>query len=133
MLLLCDHAAVADGKLYINGGGWSQTIADRPVHVGIAAKIEVPWDQTNVQHDVKIKLVTEDGHAVLNADSQEVGAEATLEVGRPAGLPHGVALDVPVALNFPGITVPEGGYRWVLRVDEDSEASVSFRAVKGGS
>ena len=39
-MLLCDSAQVADGKLYILGGGWSMTGPD-PVPSAVALKIDV--------------------------------------------------------------------------------------------
>jgi hypothetical protein len=128
-MLLCDHVAVSEGKLYINGAGWSQVPAATPFTGGLAVKLEVPWDQTNVPHEINLRLVDEDGHAITNDNDEPIGAQAKLEVGRPPGLRHGVALDAPLAVNFPGLVLKPGGYRWELLVDGVIEADVTFEAV----
>jgi len=43
-MLLCDSAQVADGKLYILGGGWSVT-GPQPVPSAVAIKLEVDWHE----------------------------------------------------------------------------------------
>ena len=43
-MLLCDAAQVADGKLFVLGGGWSLTGPD-PVPSAIALKIDVDWHE----------------------------------------------------------------------------------------
>ena len=42
-MLLADYAVVADGKLYVSGGGWSVTSPGAPS--AIAMKLDVPWDR----------------------------------------------------------------------------------------
>ena len=123
--MLCDHVAVADGKLYINGGGWNITGPDAAPS-GIAVLIEVPWNKTNRQIPLRIRLLHEDGDAVTQASPAgsapvEVGAE--VEVGRPAGLPPGSPLLVPLAVNLPPIPLPAGhGYVWQAELDGESDA-----------
>ena len=43
-MLLCDAAQVADGKLFVLGGGWSLTGPD-PMPSAIALKIDVGWHE----------------------------------------------------------------------------------------
>ena len=43
-MLLADSAQVADRKLYVLGGGLS-VIGPRPQPMGVAIRIEVPWDR----------------------------------------------------------------------------------------
>ena len=45
-MLLADSAQVADRKLYVLGGGLS-VIGPRPQPMGVAIRIEVPWDRAN--------------------------------------------------------------------------------------
>ena len=68
-MLLCDHAVVADGKLYINGGGWSIRPA-LPVPMYLALKFDVPWDQAGQPMTLDLRLVDEDGHPVVQPGPQ---------------------------------------------------------------
>jgi hypothetical protein len=129
-MMLCDHAAVADGKLYINGGGWSTVLRpDMPTPMGIAVKALIPWDQTNMQHTIVIELRDEDGQAVLNPDGQPWRADGTIEVGRPPGLKPGTAIDAPMAVFFPGIALATGGYMWTLEIDGAELAAIAIRVL----
>ncbi len=41
-MMLCDAAAVADGKLYVHGGGWTHLWApDTPTNMALAVLIAV--------------------------------------------------------------------------------------------
>jgi hypothetical protein len=70
-MMLADYAAVAEGKLFISGGGWSIT-GPLPFQHAIVVDIKVPWYAINSEHQFKIEL--------LDADSQPV------EVETPEGL-----------------------------------------------
>lgn len=120
-MLLCDHVAVADGKLYIAGGGWSVK-GPAPMPSGIAILFGVPWDQANHAHHLRLTLERQDGGPVMQQNelgqSQPVEIEADFEVGRPPGLARGTDLDLPLALNLPPLGLEPGQrYRWVLEVD----------------
>ena len=54
-MLLADFVQAVQGKLYVLGGGWSVT-GPGAVQMGIAVKIEVPWDQANLQHAFRLTL-----------------------------------------------------------------------------
>src|SRR6202012_4382160 len=45
-MMLADHAQVADGKLFISGGGWS-VCGPGPVACGVAVLFHIPWQHTN--------------------------------------------------------------------------------------
>src|SRR5439155_10839618 len=62
-MLLCDAAQVADGKLYVLGGGWSITGPD-PAPSAIAVKIEVGWHEADESHHWELFLVDADGREV---------------------------------------------------------------------
>ena len=63
-MLLCDAAQVADGKLYILGGGWSVT-GPMPMPSAIAVKVEVDWHEVDQLHEWEVSLIDEDGHPVV--------------------------------------------------------------------
>lgn len=124
-MLLCDAAQVAEGKLFVLGGGWSITGPD-PVPSAVAIKLEVPWDRANERHHWELFLVDADGRPVtVKGDFGEhaVQVAGDFEVVRPEGLPAGAPLDVPIAVNLPPLPVPPGGrYEWRLTVDGQENA-----------
>lgn len=133
-MLLCDHAEVADNKLFINGAGWDTCGSPSPPHA-VAVLVHVPWDQTNTVHRYSLHLLDEDGQPVtMPGPTGQVAVEATggFEVGRPPGVPHGTAIAVPLALNVGPLLLDAGrGYEWRLRLDDSVEDqwSVPFRTV----
>lgn len=123
-LLLCDAAQAVGGKLYVLGGGWS-IAGPGPVTMALALKIEVPWDQANRIHDLRLALVDADGKPVMvptQEGERPVEFKAKFEVGRPPGLRPGTPLDYVLALNMESLPVPPGGrYEWRLEIDGHSE------------
>jgi hypothetical protein len=137
-LLLADHAVVAEGKLYINGGGWSVTSGGAPS--AIAVKLDVPWDRTNQRLQLRLRLIGQDGEQVVVHNPEgpqpvEIAAEA--EVGRPAGLAHGADIDFPMAFQIGPLPLQPGQrYQWVLDIDgetrEEWRLTFSTRPAPGG-
>ncbi len=126
--LLCDAAQVADGKLYILGGGWTLTGPGPFVH-GLALKLEVPWGEANRRHALEAFLLDEDGQAVSIGDPPtEVKFETEFEVGRPPGIVQGTRLDLPFAVNFGAMELPPGrGFAWSIRVSGLERGRARFR------
>ncbi len=122
-MLLCDHAAVAEGKLYINGGGWSVRPA-APVPMFLALKVDVPWDRAGRPIAMELRLVDEDGHPVTQlapAGPTPVLVAAQLEVGRPPGLVAGAPVDAALAIGIPPFALPAGRrFSWRLAVDGEA-------------
>ena len=58
-IMLADFAQAVNGKLYIMGGGWSLT-GPAPSPSAIAIKVEVPWNDTNRKHSLKLELLDGD-------------------------------------------------------------------------
>jgi hypothetical protein len=137
-LLLADHAVVAEGKLYISGGGWSVTSPGAPS--AIAVKLDVPWDRTNQRLQLTLRLVGQDGEPVIvpGPDSpQPVEITAQAEVGRPAGLAHGADIDFPLAFQIGPLPLHPGQrYQWVLDIDgetrDDWRLAFSTRPTSAG-
>jgi hypothetical protein len=120
-MLLADFAQVADGKLTVVGGGWSLT-GPEPVPFGIAILVRVPWDQANAVHTMRLELLDADGQAVpMETDDGEAPVvffdDVAFEVGRPAGIKPGTALDFPVAINSSPLPLEPGLYEWRLSID----------------
>jgi len=123
-MLLADSAQAVEGKLYILGGGWSIS-GPEPSPMAIAIKIEVPWDEANKRHSLKLALINADGQPVMvptPTGDRPVELSAEFEVGRPPGLKPGTSLDLPVALNIaPLPLLPDSRYVWRCSIDDKSE------------
>ena len=138
-LLLADHAVVADGKLYISGGGWSVTSPGAPS--AIAVKLDVPWDRANQQLHLRLRLIGQDGDPVLFAGPsgpQAVEITADAEIGRPEGLPLGADIDFPMAFQLGPLPIEPGQrYQWVLDIDgethQDWHLTFTTRPAEPGS
>jgi hypothetical protein len=120
-MMLADHAQAVDGKLYISGGGWSITGPD-PAPSAIAMDIKVPWDERDVEHNLRLDLVDTDGQPVLVPTLQGVQpltVDAQLKLEGPFdGVKPGTPLDAPLALNLGPIPLAPGGrYEWRLTVN----------------
>jgi hypothetical protein len=127
-VLLCDSAEVADGKLFVLGGGWS-LVGPGPFIQAFAIKLEVPWTEANRRHQLSAHLVDEDERPVeLGDPPNPTKFESEFEVGRPPGLPPGTPLDLPLAVNLGPMQLPPGrGYAWVIRIDGDEVDRTRFR------
>ena len=126
-LLLADFAQVAEGKLTVVGGGWSVT-GPEPTPFAIAILVQVPWDQANVRHTLRLELLDADGNAVtIETDEGEEEPilfcdDLVFEVGRPPGLKPGTPLDFPLAVNSGPLPFEPGGrYEWRLSIDGRSD------------
>ena len=123
-LLLADHAVVADGKLYINGGGWSVT-GPTPTPSAIAVKLDVPWDRANQKLHLRLRLIGQDGDPVTVPGPEgptpvEITGDA--EIGRPEGLVEGADIDFPLAFQLGPLPLEPGQrYQWVLDIDDETK------------
>jgi hypothetical protein len=119
-ILLSDAAEAVNGKLYILGGGWS-ICGPEPAPMALAIKVEIPWDQTNARHELRVDLVDADGQPVtVEAPEGErpIFVTASFEVGRPAGVKPGTPIDLPIALRLGPLPLPPGGrFEWRLSID----------------
>jgi hypothetical protein len=124
-MLLCDAAQVADGKLYILGGGWSLTGPD-PAPSAIAVKLEIPWHMAEQTHHWELFLVDADGREVMvmgpDGTMQPVEIRGDFSVGRPVEIPEGSPIDLPLAFNLgPLPLTPNSRYTWRLVIDGATE------------
>lgn len=136
-MLLADHAEAINGKLYIMGGGWSIS-GPSPSPSALAIKIEVPWNDANRRHELKVELLDGDYRPVLvptPAGNCALVVTGSFEVGRPPGIIIGSPLDVPFAFNIGPIALePEGRYFWRLSIDgkTDDNWQVAFSTRPSG-
>jgi len=69
-MMLADHAQVADGKLFISGGGWS-TCGPGPTPCSVAVIFHVPWQETGEKVSFALRLIDEDGRGVMQPGAQD--------------------------------------------------------------
>ena len=123
-LMLADYAEAVNGKLYIMGGG--RTVpGPAPSSFAIAVLIEIPWDETNRRHVLRVDLVDGDGRPVMVSTptgERPVEIDGGFEVGRPAGLKPGAPQTVPVAMNIGPLPLAPGrDYVWRCSVNGATE------------
>lgn len=120
-LMLCDHAQVADGKLFINGGGISRFHGPGlPPSTSLALLMLVPWENTNAPITLDLQLLTQDGQPVQDPGGSPIRIQVQTEVGRPPGIEPGVPIDLPLTFQVGGLWLPSGRYTWQLSVDNET-------------
>jgi hypothetical protein len=118
-MMLADYAQVADGKLFISGGGWLFG-GPGPITCGVALLFHVPWQNTNEKNRFTLRLVSEDGQPVMQPGQfgdQPIQAGGQFEAGRPAGIAPGTDINVPIAFNTVLQLAPGQRFTWVLEID----------------
>ena len=81
-LILTDHSEVLNGKVYAMGGGWNMLhFPELPVEhgFGIAFGLDVPWEENNQRHTLRLEIEDPDGARLGDEFSFE------FETGRPPG------------------------------------------------
>jgi hypothetical protein len=123
-----DHAAVENGKLYVNGGGWNrighpsfpavQTFA-------VAAILHIPWRAHGQLHGFVIWFEDADGEAVGGR------IDGRFQVAIPPDALPGDYSVMPVAVNINGFVLPRpGDYSAVLSLDGTEITRWRFRVTQ---
>lgn len=113
-------------KVHAIGIGWSVTQTPTPPQA-VVALVHVPWTQTNEQLGFQLALTDGDGRPVevdAGAGVQPIMIEGGFEIGRPAGIPHGTEIELPIVVNIPaGLPLQPGSrYVWRLYVDGETQS-----------
>jgi hypothetical protein len=137
---ICDSVQMAEGKLYLLGGGWNilscPTFPWAQGRIGIAATISVPYTATNQTHKMNLWLEDQDGSRLpLGSSVSPDGApqehmliQAQFNVGRPAGMQAGDPQNMPFAVNLDNIQFAGPGYySFVLRIDDSEDENDTAR------
>lgn len=127
VFFVADHAEAVRGKLYVTGGCWNVlTVGRTPArhgHLSLAMAIRVPWHETNIEHDISVDMLDEDGLTVL---PEPVAGK--FEVGRAPGVRPGDEVMNVMVLNLESIEFPKSGvYQFVLSINGDIKTRASFR------
>lgn len=142
--ILCDSAAVADGKLYLQGAGWNMlgtgSFPFQQPRIGLAVVIGVPYTGTNQNHTLSVNLEHEDGQpfrlgSLSEAEPQPdepapAGISAQFNVGRPSTIQPGDAQVLPFAINLDQLRFDApGAYSFVIKIDGDEVKRLVFRVM----
>src|SRR5437763_15173078 len=85
-MMLADYAQIADGKLFISGGGWT-TCGPGPTPCGVVAIFHVPWDETDQKVNFVLRLLDEDGRGVHQPGATDGSRFTSTGRSRPAPSP----------------------------------------------
>lgn len=129
-MMLADHAQVADGKLFISGGGWT-ACGPGPSPCAVAVLFHVPWQETDEKVAFSLRLVDEDGRPVFQPGAEDglpVQVNGHFNARRRPGMAPGTEVNVPMTFNLVLHLEPGVRYSWVLDVDgyADDSWQVSF-------
>lgn len=125
-MLLCDSAQVANGKLFVLGGGLA-VVGPKPQPLALAFHISVPWDQADQAHRWRIDLVDEDGRPVV-IRSRPLVLTGKFQPRRGPGIRPGTPLGVSMAINISPFPLEGGkGYAFGLSVDDQTQPSWRVR------
>lgn len=142
--VICDSSVVAEGKLYVQGGGWDNL--GSPVfpfiqsRISLAAVVAVPYIETNKNHVLEIHLEHEDGQKmplapqVVTQDGAATHTPTTIKAqftfGRPATLPAGDSQMMPIAVNLDQLRFESpGAYSFVLSINGTEIERLGFRVI----
>ena len=114
--IIADSVITAEGKLYVQGGGWdtigSATFPFRQPRIGIGVPLRIPWNRTNEMHTLSLRIVDQDenkialGEAPPGSDAPDGKVreiKGQFNLGRPPFLSVGDSQIVPIAMNLDGI------------------------------
>ncbi len=124
-LILADAAQVANGKLFILGGGWTlyrSAVYPAQVQLALGIGILIEWSEAGIRHPVTITMADEGGVLVMPELRGQV------EAGKPEELGAGVTQRALLAVNA-GLVIPRPGRYVVAATAGASRAEVCFEAV----
>lgn len=131
---LADSVATADGKLYVQGGGWNRLTASLfpAVHdrIAIGLLIRISAGAAG-SHRFELRMLGPKDDELKLGDSQDgpvnrIGGEIRTGTGEDQL--------VPVAINLNGLTLAgPGDYRFVVSVDGSDVKTLPFRVQSAAS
>lgn len=132
--VLCRSLEVVNNEIYMLGGGWSAVgFPTFPGVLGafhIAARLIVPFTETNQVLEFEVRMENEDGQNLLPTPMRPA-----VTVGRPATLIRGEEQAVHVPLGFSGIELPDKGtyvFRFLYEGNEIARTSFTALAIHTG-
>ena len=86
-MTLADHAQVADGKLFISGGGWS-ACGPGPAPCAVAVIFHVPWQETGERVSFTLRPVHEHGYGASSQERRTAPCSGQRPLRGPLLRPH---------------------------------------------
>ncbi len=123
-LILADRAESINGKLYLMGGVWDQIgVLDfaKPVIVNLGLGILIPWNDTNLDHTLRVQLRDEDGNQLFRVDGG-------FKAGRSPQLPQGASQHTVLAIMVSSALPRPGTYSVEATINETERRTTSFFA-----
>jgi hypothetical protein len=123
-LILADRAESLNGKLYMMGGVWDQIgVVDftKPIAFSLALGLLIPWNATNLDHTLQVRLLDEDGNVLF-------GVDGGFKAGRPPQLPPGASQHNVLTFTVAAILPKPGAYRAEATINGAATRSTSFVA-----
>jgi len=125
---LADSVAVAEGKLYIHGGGWNRimvgSLPARHDRIGIGLLLRASGAARG-PHRFELRVLDpDDRELTLGADGsvRRPGGEVTLQGGA-----SDEEVAIPLAINLDGMVLERAGrYRLVVSVDGRDRLTLAF-------
>ncbi|HEY4450547.1 MAG TPA: hypothetical protein VGN13_02995 [Solirubrobacteraceae bacterium] len=120
-MVLADHAQVADSKLFVAGGGWTDITGAAPF--ALAMVIEVPIEQTGMKHKFEVDLIDAHGQPALMPTPQgmtPVHHEMEMEIERPDDDSVPSTFVNPFVIKSGPMPVAPADYEWRLSVDGEA-------------
>jgi hypothetical protein len=124
-LILTDAAQIADGKLFLIGGGWDTIRVNALPHrqkMAIALAIEVEWVETNERHALQLEIATQDGNVLVNLNG-------AFEMGRPPGISAGQSQRVQLVVDAEMEFQELGMYVITVTLGQDRTMPVRFNVM----
>jgi hypothetical protein len=140
--LLADSVVVAEGKLYVQGGGWNMLFTPvlpvRHPRIGLGLVMRIPYQLAdNMPKRFALSLEDADGNRVPLGEAppspsgpgaKVTTIEGSFTVGRPAGVEPGSDQYLPLAANIDGLMIERAGtYVFRFSVDGEEIKSLAFK------
>jgi hypothetical protein len=123
--LLCDHAQVREGLLFVLSGGVSRVMRDSfPAVMGtcLALVLELDGNEAEQPHHLEIVVVGEDGEEVARV-------AADVQVGSTAAAKPAESLHIPFAVDLRNVALARAGaYETRVYVDGELRRTLQFWA-----
>ena len=130
LAMVADAVQVAQGKLFVLGGGWNTLMvrdfpAKHPV-MAVAVLVTVPWSWADRPITIELDLEDGDGHRLFPSPIRQ-----RLTVAKPAGMPQGSDIVVPRSFTISNLVFRQaGGYSFIVSVDGQVAERIRFRVLQ---
>ncbi|MGH7814566.1 MAG: DUF6941 family protein [Candidatus Binataceae bacterium] len=124
-LVLADSAQVADGKLFILGGGWGVfRSGNYPAHAQLAVGLNmlIPWEEAGGKFPLSITIADDTGVPIIPEITGQIQA------ANSAQLPKGTIQKAPLAVNL-NVSLPHPGRYTISAAAGASRIETFFDAI----